>query len=532
MSESVTLESSDQLRLPTRFDPLSYLEHNASRIDRGAAIYDDGQELSFAELLAVVKSYMADLHERGVGPRDVVAVALPNVWRYVALEIAIPALGAVLLPLPIQFGSREVTVMLQRSGASLLVTDGSSLGKAIARVGDSIDGLRTVLDVADLDQRWDGSATFRRLAPDPQRIVQIASTSGTTGPPKLASLSAELKQLTFEGFTSRLGFGPADRVLPMSPITQGVGEMCLYALRTGAGLVMSHHARFNPDRILALAEESRATILAGVPTMINRLLHSPRLTHTRLDTLRGVLSAGAPLAPTLAAAWEQATSSRICSFYGAMDIGQLAVPSLEDPPQKRWTTVGRPHEVAEYLICDRAGRAVPVGEICMRGPLVQERYWGEDTGPFAEDGWAHFGDLGFVDAEGYLHITGRSKDIIIRGGNNINPQEVEEVLRRYQGIRDACIVGRPDDDLGERAVAFVVCADEADVQLSSLQRFLEQEGLTRFKWPEEVIAIEEIPLGGTGKVDRGALQERLDQATHYTPTLPTPKGTANEPHGR
>jgi acyl-CoA synthetase (AMP-forming)/AMP-acid ligase II len=521
VSEPATFTSGGQSRLPIRFDPLSYLEHNAARTDLGAAIYDDGQEVSFAELLAVTTAYMAALHELGVRSGHVVAVALPNVWRYVALEIAIPALGAVLLPLPIQFGSREVTVTLQRSGASQLVTDGSSLGKAIARVGDSIDELHAVLDVADLDQHWDGSATLQRPAPDPQRIVQIASTSGTTGLPKLASLSAELKQLTFEGFTSRLGFGPADRVLPMSPITQGVGEMCLYALRTGAGLVMSHHARFDPDRILALAEESRATILAGVPTMIGRLLRSPRLVHTRLDALRGVLSAGAPLAPTLAAAWEQATGSRICSFYGAMDIGQLAVPSLEDPPQKRWTTVGRPHEVAEYLVCDRAGRAVPageVGEICMRGPLVQQRYWGEDTGPFAEDGWAHFGDLGFVDAEGYLHITGRHKDIIIRGGNNINPQEVEEVIRRYQGIKDACIVGRPDDELGERAVAFVVCADGAHVQLSSLQRFLEHEGLTRFKWPEEVIAVEEIPLGGTGKVDRAALRERLDQATHTNPT--------------
>ncbi len=232
----------------------------------------------------------------------------------------------------------------------------------------------------------------------------------------------------------------------MSPITQGVGEMCLYALRCGATLVMLGERRFDAEAALTIATDSHSTILGGVPTMIGRLLHSPAFDPTALTDLRLTVSAGAPLPPAVAREWESRTRSPIGSFYGAMDIGQLAVPDPEDPAEKRWTTVGRPHETAELCIVSPDGSALPTGEageICMRGPLVQDRYWGEDAGPYEADGWAHFGDLGFLDEDGYVHITGRIKDTIIRGGNNINPLEVEALLREHPAIGDACVVGRP-----------------------------------------------------------------------------------------
>ena len=208
--------------------------------------------------------------------------------------------------------------------------------------------------------------------------MQIALTSGTTGRSKLAALTARLKQLTFEGFTSRLGFGPGDRMLPLSPITQGAGEMCLYALRTGAALVMSHHARFDAERSLDLAERTRATVLGGVPTMIARMLHCPR-SPTPTSVTSAPRSPPAPRSRRPSpASGRSAPAAPTCSFYGAMDVGQLAVPSPDDPAEKRWTTVGRPHDRAELLICDPDGNAVEPGEegeICMRGPLVQPRYW-------------------------------------------------------------------------------------------------------------------------------------------------------------
>jgi acyl-CoA synthetase (AMP-forming)/AMP-acid ligase II len=474
---------------PIPYDALSYLRANAAVRGDALAVHDEGEELSFDALLRAVLSLAADLRERGVEPGDVVAVALPNVWRYVALEIAVPAVGAVLLPLPISLGRLETEDALERSGASLVI--GEREAGDLDTDGDPDDGPFAV--------------------PDPDRVVQIALTSGTTGRSKLAALTARLKQVTFEGFTSRLKLGPDDRMLPLSPITQGAGEMCLYALRTGAALIMSHHARFDAERSLALAEQTRTTVLGGVPTMIARMLHAPALATTDLSHLRATISAGAPLPPTVAREWEERVGSPICSFYGAMDVGQLAVPSPDDPAEKRWTTVGRPHDRAELLICDPGGNAVEPGEegeICMRGPLVQPRYWGEEETPYSDDGWAHFGDLGRLDADGYLHVTGRVKDTIIRGGSNINPFEVEDVLRGSAVVRDVCVVGRPDEDLGERASAFVVPAPGSEPTLADLTAYLDEAGMARYKWPEGLHLLDALPVGGTGKVDRKGLRER------------------------
>ena len=472
---------------PVPYDPLSYLQANAAARGDSLAVHDEGEELSFDALLRAVRSLAADLRERGVEPGDVVAVSLPNVWRYVALEIAVPAIGATLLPLPISLGRLETEDAIERSGASLVI-------------GES-DDLHTDGDPGDLPF----------AEPDPDRVVQIALTSGTTGRSKLAGLTARLKQLTFEGFTQRLGLGPDDRMLPLSPVTQGAGEMCLYALRTGAALVMSHHARFDADRSLTLAESTKTTVLGGVPTMIGRLLHSPALASTDLTHLRVTISAGAPLSPSVAREWEERSGSPTCSFYGAMDLGQLAVPSPDDPAEKRWTTVGRPHDRAEILICNPDGSAVgpgEEGEICMRGPLVQPRYWGEEETPYSDDGWAHFGDLGRLDEDGYLHVTGRVKDTIIRGGSNINPFEVEDVLRGSAAVQDVCVVGRPDEDLGERTVAFVVPAPGSEPTLDNLTAHLEEAGLARYKWPETLHLLDALPHGATGKVDRTELRER------------------------
>jgi long-chain acyl-CoA synthetase len=500
---------------PRPFDALSYLECNAERTPDAPAVWDEGEELSFAALRDRVWALMSRLSREGIRPCDVVAVALPNVVLYVALEIAVPASGAVLFPLPLGIGHRELASVLQRSGARLLVADDSPAGTGIAEVAIGLPRPPALLVPADLDDER-AAGPPAQVSADPDRIVQIALTSGTTGLPKLASLSARLKQLTSEGFTTRLRVQSGDRMFPMSPITQGVGEMCLYALRRGATLVMLGAPRFDAAAALEIAATSRATIIGGVPTMIGRLLHSPGFDPVALTRLRLTVSAGAPLPPPVAREWESRTGTPIGSFYGAMDIGQLAVPDPQDPAEKRWTTVGRPHEAAELRIVDPQGVALPAGEageICMRGPLVQDRYWGEDSGPYDPDGWAHFGDLGFLDDDGYVHVTGRIKDTIIRGGNNINPLEVEALLREHPAIRDACVVGRADADLGERAVAFVVPAPGADaLGLQALTAFLGERQLTRYKWPEQIELIDALPLGATGKVDRQALRRSL-QAT-------------------
>jgi acyl-CoA synthetase (AMP-forming)/AMP-acid ligase II len=462
--------------VPTPHIPTTYLDEHAKSAPDRPAVLDAGRALPFRELRERVHAAAAALRERGVGEGDVVAVSLPNVWEHVALELAIPLLGAVVMPLPLTLGAAERAWALGRTDA-------------------------TFLDRADAEEVCAGPfrGSVEPLPPDPDRVVEIALTSGTTGMPKLASLHAGLKQATFEAFTSRLEVTPADRVLIVSPLMQGIGGMCLYCLRVGAALVMLREPRFTPEHTLQVAAATRSTLLVGVPTNVIRMLASPALDGCDLGAARCTAVAGAPMPPDVAGEWEGRTGSRVVIFYGSMDGGQLAVGSPSDPAEKRWTTVGRVHDRAEAMV-------TAAGEICMRGPTVQRRYWGEDRGPFAEDGWVHLGDLGFVDGDGFLHVTGRLSDRIIRGGTNVEPNEVENAVRSHPDVVDVCVVGRPDPDLGERVQAFVVA--RRPVGLEELRAHLEGLGLARYKWPERLELLDELPLSGPGKVDRRDLRRR------------------------
>jgi long-chain acyl-CoA synthetase len=483
------------LPTPRPFDPVSYLDANAVRRPLAPAVFDAGLVVTFGELAGAVHGLIARFRGDGLAEGEPVGVHLSNRWEYVALELAIPAAGGVVMPLPLTLGEAEKRWAMERSGATRLVTEPD--------LADLFAPAPAVAPATAFASSPVGPAPAPSLPAHPERLVEIALTSGTTGMPKLASLSAKLKQATFAGFTGRLEVTEADRVLVMSPLTQGIGGMCLYCLRQGASLIMLHEPRFTPETVLRLATEHRATMLVGVPTNVVRLLDSPDLAKADLSSARLTAVAGAPMPPDLAAAWEDRTGSRVCIFYGSMDAGQLSVGSPSDPRSKRHDTVGRPHECCEVMITEE-------GEICMRGDTVQERYWGEAKGPYGEDGWVHMGDLGRLDEDGYLHVIGRTKDLIIRGGTNINPHEVEQALRRHPAISDACVVGRPDRELGERAVAFLVARDpSSEPNLELVKDFLAGEGMARYKWPEEVRLIAEIPLRGPGKVDRRALQGLL-----------------------
>jgi acyl-CoA synthetase (AMP-forming)/AMP-acid ligase II len=472
------------------YDPVSYLEANASQRPAAPAVFDGGRSIPFSELAESLRRVCRLLAARGVGPGSVVAVRLPNIWEYVVLELAVPHLGGVFLPLPLALGPAEVAEALGRTMAGLvLATDGDADIPSEVMV---VDARHLCLDPAA------GIPDPVPAAPDPNRVVEIALTSGTTGLPKMASLTAGLKQATFEAFTARLLVSEDDRILPMTPLAQGIGGMCLYCLRRGAALVMLGQARFDAEHTLRTASETSSTLLVGVPTNLIRLLAGPDLANQGLSGLRATAVAGSPLSPEVARDWEERTGAPVCSFYGSMDAGQLAVGSPADPQHKRWTTVGRPHDCVEVAILE--------GEICARGPTIQERYWGERAGPYSADGWAHMGDIGHIDADGFLHVDGRIKDVIIRGGSNVNPYEVENVLRRHPAVQDVCVVGRPDPDLGERAVAFVVSRDP--VSLDDIRDHLEAAGVGRYKWPEWLEVIEELPLSGPGKVDRRRLRER------------------------
>ncbi len=496
----------------------------AERLDDAPAVLDRGSVLSFADMAERVLKLTSALTQAGVRAGDIVGLHLGNVWEYVALELAIPNAAAIVMPLPPTFGEYELEQVLGRSGARFVVCEPDRV-EIVQRVATRIDSKAHALGVRELVH----ASTAAPAAPvrdgDARRIVEIAVTSGTSGLPKLASRSAAQKQATFEGFTGRLGVAVGDRVLAMSPLTQGVGSMSLFTFRRGATQVMLGTSRFVPANVLTLMRASRVTTLLGVPTNLTRLMATPELDKADLSACRVTAIAGALLPADVAQAWEHRTGSRVCIFYGSVDAGQLAVSSPTDPAEKRWHSVGRPHDCCEVAILGTAGEdlaAEHVGEICMRGATVQDGYWGESRSAYESDGWAHLGDLGYLDRDGYLHVVGRAKDIIIRGGSNINPYEVEAVLRRHPDIQDVCIVGKADPDLGERAVAFIVVTPGHRMSMENLREFLAATGLAKYKWPEFVEEIGEIPLSGPGKVNRDQLRRRLAGEAGQT-ILPAPR---------
>jgi len=213
---------------PEPYRPVSYLEWNAARRPSATAVWDGGEEITFRDLHLRVSRTVNHLAALGIAEGDVVGVRLPNLWQYVALELAIPDLGAVILPLPIGLGDHELSWVTEKARPALVISSAN---------------------VDAVSQEESPAAHPRRVEPDPDRIVEIALTSGTTGMPKLASLSARLKQVTFEGFTSRLRIAENDRVLPMTPLTQGIGGMCLYCLRRGAALVMLREPHWTPEHL-------------------------------------------------------------------------------------------------------------------------------------------------------------------------------------------------------------------------------------------------------------------------------------------
>lgn len=495
---------------PRRFCPPSYLLAAAERLGSTPAVLDRGRVLGFADMADAVLRLSSALAGAGVRAGDIVGLHLGNVWEYVALEMAIPNAGGIVMPLPPSFREYELEQVLGRAELRVVLC-GPDGREAVERAVARIRSPARALDVDEIVRASTAAPAAAVRDGDPRRIVEIAVTSGTSGLPKLASRSAAQKQATFEGFTGRLGIASGDRVLAMSPLTQGVGSMSLFTLRLGATQVMLGTSKFVPADALGLIQEARVTTLLGVPTNLTRLLAMPDLDRADLSACRVTAVAGALLPADVAEAWERRTGSRVCIFYGSVDVGQLAVASPHDTPEKRWHTVGQPHDCCEVSIRDATGQALgpeAIGEICMRGATVQQGYWGEARSAYESDGWAHLGDLGYLDRDGYLHVVGRVKDIIIRGGSNINPYEVEALLRRHPDIEDACVVGKADPDLGERAVAFIVSRDRR-LSLDDLREFLAAAGLAKYKWPEFVEEIREVPLSGPGKVNRGELRRRL-----------------------
>ncbi len=445
--------------------------------------------LTYAELEQRIAVAAANLHARGVGPGDRVALLLPNGPAVVAAFFAILRLGAVAVPLNILLAPPEVEARLEIAGSSLLIDDENALDDA----------------VKPLD-------SFSEVEHDDPAVVLF--TSGTSGKPKGAILTHGGIAAAADNAAGALRLGPEDVVLGAAPFSHVLGLATGVVATLFSGSAIAVVRRFQPEETLELMTRTRTTILLGVPTMLIALCDAAR-TAAELPPIRIAHVGGASVPIEVARDFERTFGGEVYEGYGLTELSGIATTYVSGQTRKTGS-VGFPLGGTELRIVSLDGEVLPageIGEVQLRGPSVIPGYW-HDAQATAEaidtDGWLATGDVGYVDDEGYLFLVDRKKELIIRGGYNVYPREVEEVLYEHPDVLEAAVVGVPHDRLGEEVAALVVPRPGA-APAPDVLRAWAKERLAAYKYPRVVVVVDDLPRGPSGKIlkraiDRTALE--------------------------
>lgn len=487
---------------------------------------------TYRELLADVRRLATGLLRAGIGAGDRVGIWAPNRYEWVLVQYATAEIGAILVTVNPAYQARELGYVLRQSGVAMLIA--ASGFKAVdyrailAEVAPSCPGLNEVVFIGG--DRWETLSraepelgVLQQIAPtlDSNDPINIQYTSGTTGYPKGVTLSH--RNILNNGYLvgELLGYTADDRVCIPVPFYHCFGMVLgnLAATSHGACMVIPAQS-FDPAATLRAVEAQRCTSLYGVPTMFIAALGLPEFEGYELGSLRTGIMAGAPCPIELMRkVIEQMHMSAISICYGMTETSPVATQTRSDDSlQRRVATVGRVGPHLEVKVADPdTGETLPrgvAGEFCTRGYAVMAGYW-NDPDRTAEvidaDGWMHTGDLAEMDSHGYVQIVGRIKDMVVRGGENVSPREIEEYLYTHADIVDGHVIGVPDDKYGEELMAVVKLRDGAPVlTIERLREFCDGQ-ISRFKIPRYLWIVDEFPMTVTGKVRKVELRERAIQ---------------------
>jgi fatty-acyl-CoA synthase len=476
-----------------------------------------GRRLTYTELDAAVDAVAAGLLARGISAGERVGIWAPNGLEWFLTQYATARIGAILVNINPAYRTHELAFVLEQAGVALLVSASAYRGSDYrAMVTEVRPGLAGLKDVVFLDDpSWAALlADGRGVAVGPRALdcddpINIQYTSGTTGFPKGATLSHHniLNNGLFVGEVC--GYTEQDRICVPVPFYHCFGMvMGNLAATTHGACVVIPAAGFDPAATLAAVQSERCTSLYGVPTMFIAELALPDLATYDLSSLRTGIMAGSPCpAEVMKGVITEMHMPEVTICYGMTETSPVSTQTrADDDFERRVSSVGRVHPHLEVKVVDPAtGELLDVGEtgeLCTRGYSVMLGYWNEPkkTAEVLEGGWMHTGDLATMDAEGYVAIVGRSKDMVIRGGENIYPREVEEFLYTHPDVLDAQVIGVPDERYGEELMAWVRLRDGApELTASGLRAFCDGK-LARYKIPRYVHVVEEFPMTVTGKV--------------------------------
>ncbi|OBC12623.1 AMP-dependent synthetase [Mycobacterium sp. 852013-50091_SCH5140682] len=478
-------------------------DRRAANDPNGRAVSDGRDNVTNAKLLDRVRGAADQLRDVGIGVGDVVAVKLPNRIEFVIALFASWRLGAAVTPINPSLTGIEVNRQLDDSGARVLLTDQNpttNVGVVNLLVGD----LPTRPRSESAPPHEDSSA-----------LALLIYTSGTTGRPKGVMLDhANLDAMTDMGLQA-LQIGPSDRSLLILPLfhVNGIVVSVLTPLLAGASVVIAD--RFHPATFFDIVERERPTFFSAVPTIYTLLAAQPDDVRPDTSSVRFAICGAAPASADLLNRFESRFGFPLVEGYGLSE-GTCASTINPIAGERRAGTVGKPFPGQQIRIIDQTGADVPPGtdgEVLIAGPNVMRGYLGcpADTARTVVGGWLHTGDIGHLDADGYLTLAGRSKDMIIRGGENIYPTEIEDVLVSNPTVLEAAVIGAPDEKWGEIVVAYVQPRPAATIDPTALQDLCATK-LARYKRPAAIIVVDEIPKNPVGKTDKKSLR-----ASHPTP---------------
>jgi fatty-acyl-CoA synthase len=499
--------------------------------DRPAVVFrEQGVRWTWREFQAEVDAFASGLAGLGLRMGDRVGIWSPNRVEWLVTQFATARMGMILVNINPSYRLSELTYALQVSGCRAIVSaerlKTSAYLEMLQKVRPELPALEVVVRMGD--EKTPGMLNYvdigaaGRAAPQVapatrcDEPINIQFTSGTTGNPKGATLTHRNVVNNGRFIAMAMAFSERDSLCIPVPLYHCFGMVLavLACVSTGATMVFPGEA-FDPAATLAAVAEERCTALHGVPTMFIAELGSPRFAEFDLSTLRTGIMAGSPCPiETMKQVVSRMHMSEVTIAYGMTETSPVSFQSsTTDPLDRRTTTVGRVQPHLECKVIDLDGNAVPVGEkgeLCTKGYSVMTGYWSDEerTKQVVIDGWMHTGDLATIDAEGYCNIVGRVKDMLIRGGENVYPREIEEFLFRHPKVQSVQVFGVPDVKYGEEVCAWIVLkAGEAATE-DEIKDFCRDQ-IAHYKVPRYVRFVDELPMTVTGKAQKFVMRDRM-----------------------
>ena len=446
------------------------------------------------------------LRERGLNPGDRVGLMMPNVAEMPVVYYGVLRAGGVVVPMNPLLKAREVAYYLGDSGAGLIFAWHAFAGAA--RDGaDQVKAETIVVDgVGFPDLLASATPDFGVADAGEQDTAVILYTSGTTGHPKGAELThGNLISNTEVARVDIVQAGPDDVIFGGLPLFHVFGQTVALNVAVAAGACLTLLPRFDAAHALRIIAGHRVTVFEGVPTMYVALLHQPDRADYDTSSLRMCISGGAALPVEVLRGFDDAFGVPVLEGYGLSETSPVA--SFNHPGRVRKPgSIGTPIRDVRMRVVDGEGDEVPqgeVGEIAISGPNVMKGYWQrpEATAEAVRGGWFHTGDMGRVDEDGYFYIVDRKKDMIIRGGYNVYPREIEEVMYEHPAVAEAAVIGLPHSSLGEEVAAAVALKPGATATEAELRDYVKSQ-VAAYKYPRHVWFVEALPKGATGKIQK------------------------------